>query len=256
MTREEAKLILQGSHFREEDLTDPLVKAAMEYTRTDPELTEWWETERAFDAVISSKLNQVQAPAALRAAILRRQSPADPVRSVRFPSRRILLVLAASIALIAAVSVFWLGPWHPANQDPLALLQRDLALLLKEFPRLDLQTQDWPEIRQWLSKRSSESAVDIPETLQKYPGIGCRELEWKKQRVLLVCFAANGEIVHLLVVPSSLAPTPGTVVSPRLARVRSWTSASWSRGATSYIVLTKGNESFLNGILSPNQRQG
>ncbi len=253
MTREEAKLILQAARPGGQDLADPQVIAAIERAQQDPELAAWWQAERALDAIICSKLEEISIPPGLRARILDADNRPDTARSWR---RSAVFRLAASIALIAALSLLWLARSERGHGGNLGAMQADLSGFLKEFPRLDLETRRWPEITEWLASRTTAPNVEIPPAMQKYPGIGCREFQWRDRRVLLVCFAAQGELVHLFIIPPASLPEPTVETRPHFSRVQDWSAATWTRGQVSYLVLTKGNEAFLKGIIPKPQSRG
>ena len=256
MTHEEAKLILQAVRLDREDLVeaqDPEVLAAMEQVQQDPELAEWWKAERALDLVIRSKLGKSSIPSGLQARIL--QAHKQP-HALRPRLQTVVLRLAASIALITSLFLIWLARPGRGSEGSLTVMQADLSAFVKEFPQLDLETKSWPEIKEWLAQGASPSDFEIPAALQKYPGIGCRGLQWREKRVFLVCFAANGEVVHLFIVPPAGAVELTSESRPHFSRVKGWSTASWTRARVSYLVLTKGNETFLKGIIRSSQSRG
>lgn len=251
MTREEAKLILQACHPGGDDFADPRVAAALEQAQRDPDLRVWLHEQRAFDAVISDKLEHLPVPLDLEARIIRAtrgRSEARPRWNTAY------LALAASIVLVASILLLWLGRAGQGRGNDPGDLRADLANFLREFPRLDLETERWSEINEWLTRKATLADLVIPSHLKKYPGLGCRELRLKEKRLLMVCFVAQGEVVHFFVVPRSELPEPPSNSTPQFTRVNGWSTASWTRGEASYLVLTKGSDAFLKSLFTDQSR--
>lgn len=124
-----------------------------------------------------------------------------------------------------------------------------MAGFLVDFPKLDLATEQWPDILRWLTNKPALARAEVPAGLQEFPGLGCRELKWRGKTLMLVCFAAQGEVVHLFVVPRAGLPDAPFTSTPAFARVKSWSTASWTHGEIAYLALTKGNQAFLEKLL-------
>ena len=93
-----------------------------------------------------------------------------------------------------------------------------------------------------------------PATSKKFPGLGCREVQWRDKGLMLVCFVAQGEIVHLFVVPKAELRDAPIASIPTLARVKGWTTANWTRGDVVFLALTRADEEFLNKLLADPNR--
>ena len=124
-----------------------------------------------------------------------------------------------------------------------------MAGFLVQFPKLDLVTEQWPDILRWLRNKPALARAEVPSGLQKFPGLGCREVNWRGKTLMLVCFAVQGEVVHLFVVPRAHLPDAPFTATPAFARVRGWSTASWTQGEMTYLALTKGNEAFLRKLI-------
>lgn len=251
MTREEAKLILQACRPCAADLDDPQVVAALDLAAGDPELMASFKEQQGFDAMISRKLNQFPVPPGLEQKVIAATKRPHPAR-VRW--NQTLLAWAASIVILGSILLIWMGRSGPDGRDEVASLRTHFAKFLRTFPRLDVATERWPEISEWLAQKTTVD-VEVPGQLKNYPGLGCRELQWKEKRLFLICFVAQGEIVHLLLLPNSDFSELPPISAPAFVHVKGWSTASWSQGKVSYFALTKGSESFLQGLLA-NQKQG
>jgi hypothetical protein len=116
---------------------------------------------------------------------------------------------------------------------------------LQQFPRLDLETANLTQARQWLADTRHLQQVQFPTGLTRFPTIGCRTLEWRGHRLGLICFMVDGEVVHFIVIPRSSIPDGPSTSEPQFARVAGETTVAWSRGDLTYLVLSKASEAFL-----------
>jgi hypothetical protein len=81
ITNQDAKLVLSAYRPSGSDARDPFFEEALEQTKRDPELREWFVKERAFDDFIVSKLRTIEPSAGLHSEILAR------LRAIRAPRR-------------------------------------------------------------------------------------------------------------------------------------------------------------------------
>ncbi|MDE3066257.1 MAG: hypothetical protein KGJ60_01770 [Verrucomicrobiota bacterium] len=242
MNHEQAKEILSAYRPGTDDERDPVFAEALELARRDPELAAWLKDQQAFDAAVRRRLVAVRvAPELLdeiRAGVSRRY------RAV-YRRREFLTALAACLVLLLTVAGVW---WYRQSQRPttqFAACRRDMVQFLHQFPRLDLETENLAQARQWLADTHHLRQVQIPAGLQRFPTIGCRTIEWRGRSLALVCFVVDGEIVHFILIPRSSIPDGPQTSEPQFARVNGTTTAAWSRGDLTYLVLTKASEKFL-----------
>lgn len=250
MNSEEAKLILQASHSGDADPTDPQIAEALAQTQRDPELLAWFKQQRALDEAIAIKLQEVCPPAGLAEKILMGRKARIPPKRNRF---WMPLALAASILGLLSLTIFLVEKTKPKDTE-FAALQSEMTGFLTVFPKLDLATDQWPQILNWLNKQPALAGAQIPASLQRFPGLGCREVKWRDKTLMLVCFAAQGEVVHLFVLPKADLPDAPFNDIPTVARIQNWSTASWTRGEISYLALTKANTAFLQALLSEQPR--
>jgi hypothetical protein len=70
MTNQDAKLVLSAYRSNGADARDPFFEQALQQAKGDPELTEWFKKQRAFDRVIVAKLHTIEPPTGLNSQIL------------------------------------------------------------------------------------------------------------------------------------------------------------------------------------------
>jgi hypothetical protein len=114
---------------------------------------------------------------------------------------------------------------------------------------LDLETTDVSKIKDYLSQHDAHGDFAVTEGLKEMPGLGCRVLSWKGQKVTLICFGKMGpEEVHLFVADRSSFTKPPPM-SPQFAKEGEWTTASWSRGEKVYVLAGMGDRERLSKLL-------
>lgn len=245
MNSEEAKILLHAYHSGVGDPDDPQMAEALAQTRRDPELLAWFNQQRALDAAVGDKLQQVHPPLGLAEKIVMGRKARMAPRRNRY---LMPLALAASIVFLLSLAVFVVERSKPPATE-FAALQTDMAGFLVQFPKLDLATDQWPDILRWLTNKPALARAEVPPSLQTFPGLGCREVKWRGKTLMLACFAAQGEVVHLFIVPRADLPDAPFTATPAFVRVRGWSTASWTQGEITYLALTKGNEAFLQKLL-------
>lgn len=239
MTRDQAKLLLQSSPAENSAPPDPHLSEALAMLRRDPDLKAWFDAECLVDEAFRRKLSQTPAPAGLAQRIIEDRR-ARRARRIQWQKRS--LALAAAF-LLAAVLARVLLPSAPA--DDFTAFGSDMAVFLKEFPRLDLETEKLTEARAWLRQKPWITSIDLPPGLTRFPTIGCREVQWRGKQTALLCFMVDGEVVHLFLLPESQWPPDAAGETPQFKRIRSFTSAAWSKDGTRYLALTRAPQSSL-----------
>src|SRR5688572_7791077 len=150
MTRREAQEILLACRPGREDLADPQVAAALELTRTDPALREWYEKHRAWDAAVRQGLGSIPVPADLKYAILTGERIV-PGPAHWWQRRGVLVAAAAILVFLITLGVLFLNRGKSTNS--FAQFRRSMiGTALREY-RMDLQTNDMREIRTFLGRR-------------------------------------------------------------------------------------------------------
>lgn len=244
MTNEQAKLLLQAYRPGGQDARDPLYAAALEQVRLVPELGRWFEAEQSLDAAISAKFKEQPVPSDLESNIL-------AVESIR-PSaprwqRKSWLAAAALVALLA-VAALWLPSRHTSQFE--AYRDNMTDFLNTRFDHLDFKARNVEELKQFLAQHGAPSAFVLPGGMSDLPGHGCRVLSWEARTVSLLCFhLADNNQIHLFVIQGtkfSKAPPAGAV---QFASSGGWTTASWHRGNTTYLLAGNGDQDYLQKYL-------
>lgn len=241
MTKDDAKLILQCCRDPGQALDDPLVAEALALAQHDPDLRAWWEAERALDAALSRRLKQTTVPSDLATRIITARRRHRPLRR----SATVYLALAAMFILLGLLFAIFIPRKTPAGGEPLAAFRQDMSEFLRVFPKLDLETDKLSEVRAWLAQKPWLANPAIPNGLQKFPSIGCREVVWRDQRAALVCFMVDGEVIHLFLLPASSFPNANIRPQDAAQPAGIFSTSVWRSGDTLCLAMTKGDAKFL-----------
>jgi hypothetical protein len=234
MDNQQARFILQAFRPDGQDACDPMFREALEQARRDPELAAWLENERLLDAAIAAKLKSVPPPATLKTDIL---AGGKIVRSRGWRQRRSVLALAASIALLLSLVVFWTRPPVAPSSPDYAGYQRDMERFLDGLNRLDLKTTDLSRIKGFVAGRGGPASFTLPPALEKLEALGCRVISWHERKVTLLCFRPErGPALHLLIVNCDELPGAPHPAQPQFAQLGQWHTATWADGKHLYLL--------------------
>lgn len=242
MTNEEAKFILQSYRHSGADADNPVFREALEHARRDPQLNQWLAEEIQMDSVMSRKIKSaVTVPAHLKSAILAGGKIVQP----RAWYRRSWLASAACFLILAGVFSLWVFNRHPG----LPVFRSEMISFVAKMDRLDLQSTNVIEIKQWLIDHNAHGDFTLTQGLKDLPGLGCRVLSWEDQKVTLICFRKMGaKEIHLFVADRSAFSVPPPV-SPEFAKEGEWMTASWSRGDRVYMLAGVGDRENIARLL-------
>lgn len=246
MNNEEAKLILQAYRLGGQDSADPQFQEALEQLKRDPELAHWFDDQCAFDTHVQVKLKSaLQPPAQLKAKLLAQRKVIRPVIWWRQPA---WLAAAAVFVLIAVIAGFWL---NSATEPQFEAFRQSMVRDSRMMPgHVKFMAKDVGQIQQWLSERGVNANLDLPAALSDKPTKGCRVIDWRGQKVTLICFMLDGkEHVDLFVIDTTQFRDFTPRAAPQFARVDGLTTASWARGGKTYLLTSAADESVLRKYL-------
>lgn len=247
MNDQEAKLILQGYRPGGDDARDPQFAEALAQAETDAALAEWFTREKEMDAAIATKIRQTVIPADLKATILtghRVTSPA-PWRW----HRRHLLALAASLAVLAALLFGWFR--IATDEHGLKHFRNEMARVMSSGDyELAVTSSSFQELQQFLNAHQGHADLNLPGGLAGCNSYGCEVMNWNGSKVSLVCFKTeSNEIVHLFVINRAALPDAPGEGATQFARAGEWSTASWSRGNKTYVLMSQHDRKTLQHFL-------
>ncbi len=153
---------------------------------------------------------------------------------------RWVLSLAASIAILAAISGFWL---YPRPGVDYADARHTVVAFFAKEPAYSMTSPEPVKLREWALTHGAPDGFRIPAKLQALPGKACTVLNVDGKPAFLLCFMTvdatckqDRGMVHLLVARRSdfrNVPQSGTASS---AADGEWNFASWVDGDIVYTI--------------------
>jgi hypothetical protein len=246
MNTPQAKFILQGYRPNGADAGDATFGDALEQTRHDLVLRDWFAREQSFDGVISAKLNEVQSPAGLREAILagaRVTASGTPRRS--WWHQPVWMAAAASIAVIGAVTLaLWPKPAvadSPFNEFVLKDARHGETHGGRGEAAGALQTL--------LSQPATRLGQKLPVDYPTLHATGCRTLSFEGHDLIEVCFKRNGVWFHCYVARCDDFPALAKRVGPTLIERNGMSMVSWADPSNLFVVVSNTGRAALEKLL-------
>lgn len=244
MNNVEAKFILQAYRPNGTDSGDAIFCAALEQSKIDPGLGQWFAQAQAFDAAISAKLAQIQAPAGLLEAILAGGRVTNP-DTTRQNGWRQPALAAASVAVLIAVSMaFW--PKQAVANSVLG----DFALA--DAMRTETHGGHGEEtgaLEAALSQPTTRLGSNLPVNFTALRKAGCRTVSFSGHEVLEVCFKRDGAWFHCYIAQRADFPALAAAVAPALADRNNASLATWGDASVLYVVVSKTGHAALEKLL-------
>lgn len=244
MNNVEAKFILQGYRSNGADTGDAIFIAALDQARLDPGLAQWFAHAQAFDAAISAKLGQIQAPAGLREAILAGGRVTTPETTRQSWWRQPALAAASVAVLIAASMAFW--PKQAVANSALG----DFALA----DAMHNETHgghgvEAGALQVALSQPTTRLGHYLPVNFAILRQAGCRTVSFKGHEVLEVCFKRDGAWFHCYIAQRADFPALAAAVAPVLVERNGASLATWGDTSLLYVVVSKAGPAALEKLL-------
>jgi hypothetical protein len=244
MTNQQAQFVLHAYRPNGADAADATFGEALEQTRRDPALAQWFAAQQRFDRAVSAQLAALPPPAGLREAILAgarasrgEAAPAAPV------SRRWLsptwLALAASLALVATVSVL---VWPKEAIGKEALL--DFAITdMRDADHEGRRGSETAKFQALLGTADARLGRTMPVDFARLRADGCRTVSFRGKELLEVCFERNGQWFHCYVAQAKDFPQVAARLATVFRHADGITAGAWRDGEHIFIVAsTAGRE--------------
>ena len=251
MNSRQAKEILFFYRPGTADRDDPEFAPALELASHDPELAAWFEQHCALHQALRSKFKQISVPEGLKEQILSERK----ALTARHAQRKSALLAAGAAALFLLIGI---GAWYlqpPPDNSFGAFQSRMARKVLREYPTMDLATDDLGQIRQYLARNGPHGDYVLPKPLEKTAGTGCAIFPWHGRSVSMVCFNSTkkttpkGPDLFLFIVDRSALAQAPAANSPLFTQIKSLATASWTSGDKTYLLAGLGNEQFLKQYL-------
>ncbi len=222
---------------------DARFEEAKQAAENDPELAAWWAQERALDQAIARHLQAAPVPRDLRARRLRTSvNESSTTHALGRPW------LYAAAALVTLALLFGLSR-SAFQEKPLFANYRDeMVSFVKLTPSLELESNNLPQIRSFLTSANAPADAQIPPEVAKLNPIGCRVLRFRGEDVTLICFKReDGRLAHIFAVKRSMFLHGAA--KPEYAAAGDWMTASWTNGDYNYLLAVQGDRAAAEQLL-------
>ncbi len=216
---------------------EPELAAALDLARQDPELKQWFEEHQAAHQVIRTGFREITVPEGLREQILseRKAHFSAPLRR-----KAIMALTVMALALILGAVLF--DFLRPREDKTFTNFQnRMLRMAARLYPKMDLETDDPRQIRNFLSQHQAHANYILPAALDRTAPTGCALLRWQDKPVSMVCFrsatnsTANADL-FLFIISRSDVPKAPTAAVPTFSQTNQMATASWSDKENTYVL--------------------
>jgi hypothetical protein len=248
MNNEEARFILGAYRPDGRDADDPTFGPALGQAETDPQLRQWFERQRKFDAALAGKLQQIAPPPGLREAILtgsRVSGRARPTRASWF--RPTWLAAAAALAILAALGVVL----RPANQRPSG--SELAAFALSDLASAHDDHVARPPTLAAVQTALASARLPLPGSLNlnldELRQQKCRSVQLGGRELLEVCFQRDGSWFHVYV-GRRQEFAPGELDPKALMQVQGqFASTAWADRNHVYALVTRAGAAALRRVI-------
>jgi len=275
MNNDEAKFILRAYRPGGPDAADPQFTEALAQARRDPDLARWLAEQTALDTAIGAQLQAVPVPADLKASILAGRNvvplPVTPWWRIRIHPAATAAALAVTFGLIGFLAMHE----PPEPKADLASFTRDLTDYLgkgygvlprhahlattqvnyfgAQSYRMNYRSPSLDDIRHWLKEHGGHAEFTVPGALKKPLNLGCAVMDWRGHRVTLLAFQTGRALpqdkVHLVIINTADLPDAPGRTQPRFAEGEDWTTAAWSDGPLTYLLMAPGDRKAMGKYL-------
>lgn len=187
------------------------------------------DEQHAFDAKMAEALGSLPVPGDLRLRILA-TARSQPVK--RFP-RVLPWAMAASIVLGGSLVALRQAFRPPALQEfRVAMIEQ----AWDSTPHVEFTSSDLVEARRWLKEHHTPADFTVPVAAQHMRLRGCRSLEWRGQKVSLLCLLGESRHLHLFVIDSEALAGHFEENSPEFEAANGWKTVAWTTGGKTYLL--------------------
>jgi hypothetical protein len=244
----ELHLRLSACRPQGQDNDDPLLKEAMEMLPQRPGVMEWFTEEQTFDNKVCKCLGEVPVPENLKSEIL-----ASAKLNSSLPRWQRLPWLAAAAAIVLAGLAFTI--YQPVQANPtLAQFENEIVDIFDSMKNngfgIDHVTGEFANVSAWLATQGAPKPYVVKPCTKEARPFGCRTVNWRGQKVAMVCFGRNNQEAHLFVVPKeSLKDCPGKMEPDKVERVEGYPVASWACRKYVYVMMGDSPDTNLDEFL-------
>ena len=238
MNKHEAQLLLSACRPGGLDGENADMRAALDLLSTDHELARWFAAEQALDAAVAGKLASIPVPPSLKADIL-----AGARVSRRRNGWRNPIAWVAAAAVLAIVGLVTLHP--PVKLATVATLGEYRSDVGAAFAQMNaggfkptLGVGSMAEVARFVSSHHSPIGNPAaPGGLAGVKPVACRVIEWRGQKVSIICVGRSGLEAHVFVVDRKVIRDSGDVDLKSIATAAGYPVVAWEDAGHAYVMV-------------------
>ncbi len=244
MDNQKAKEILSAYRPSTDDAADPFIAEALEVMRRNSGLIDWFEQQCALDKAIRNKLGEIEVPSDLEEKILSSQK----VTPIRSGERRFAwFAPLAAAAAVAAITGLWIANMATGEFNS---YRAEMVEYVSEEYDVDPEVHSLDALRKIFAERSWPSGYIVPAGLLGVELEGGVAKKWEGSKVSLICheYEEHKDIWLFVIEVSDLEDAPETD-APQFAKIGRMTTASWTQGIYTYLMVAERDQAFLKKYL-------
>lgn len=249
MDKHEAEMLLSACRPDGQDAEDTAMNTALELMRDDPALAQWFAESQAFDTAIAGHLASVPVPDSLKEDILAGARAAR--RRSFWRSGWTWLAAAAAVAL-----AFFVSPPVPrhSNKDlassntgikPVATLGEYRSDVGAAFASMSvggfkptIGVGSMAEVAHFVEEHHSPIGnAQHPGGLATVKPLACRVIDWRGQKVSIICVGRDGLEAHVFVVDRHAISPAKDVDVKAVATASGYPVAAWEDDQHAYVMV-------------------
>lgn len=235
MTRLEAQKVLELFRPSDQQGDDPLMRQALEMTRTDADLRVWFEQHLRTEHAIREKFRSIPVPDTLKQRLLEQNKIVRP--TFVWGTAQWLKLAACLVVLIGVVVA--LSRFEMAQPKFAQFESRMVRSALREY-KMELLTADMGRLRNWMQSRQAPADFEVPNGLSRLTLTGGGVLHWHNHPVSMACFdRGDKQMVFLFVMDKKAVSDPPPALQSE--NVKKLATVSWTEGENTYLLAGPGD---------------
>ena len=217
---------------------DPEFAEALALAVRDLKLATWLEQQRVLQAALRASFKQIAVPEGLKEQIV-----SERRARLTLGIKRKALFIAAAAAIVILLAPIVMSYFQRPGEDKkfTGFRNRMAGMVLRTYPKMDLETNDLVRIHQYLAQQGRGDYV-LPPALDKIAGTGCKLLTWQGKPVSMVCFNSGKTAkpknpdLFLFMMNQSAVPDPSSAESREVVQISKLATLSWIQNGKLYLL--------------------
>jgi hypothetical protein len=249
MNKHEAQLLLAACRPGGEEAEDAEMRSAMAIMRDDQEMAKWFKESQALDTAIAARIASVPVPASLMADILAGARVAQ--RKSFWRSGWTWMAVAAAIVL----AFFILPPF--AKTTTVATLGEYRSDVAAAFASMNaegfkptLGVANMAEVAKYVETQHAPLGnASQPGGLASVKPLACRVIEWRGQKVSIICVGRDDLEAHVFVVDRKVIRDSGDVDIKAIAQSSEYPVTAWEDDKHAYVMVGNTKKTDLSKLM-------